>query len=56
MFVQAGVGGLAAAAAGYVRDRWGEKPRIVVVEPDGAPCLIESARAGRPLRVPGSHT
>jgi diaminopropionate ammonia-lyase len=56
VFVQAGVGGLAAAAAGYVRDRWGEQPKIVVVEPEGAPCLIESARAGRPLRVQGSHT
>ncbi|MGP3957748.1 pyridoxal-phosphate dependent enzyme [Nonomuraea sp. 3N208] len=56
VFVQAGVGGLAAAAAGYIRDRWGEQPKIIVVEPEGAPCLIESARAGRPLRVPGSHT
>ncbi|WP_344873567.1 pyridoxal-phosphate dependent enzyme [Nonomuraea antimicrobica] len=56
VFVQAGVGGLAAAAAGYVRDRWGERPRIVVVEPDGAPCLLESARAGHPVRVPGGHT
>ncbi|WP_188194037.1 pyridoxal-phosphate dependent enzyme [Nonomuraea sp. SYSU D8015] len=56
VFVQAGVGGLAAAAAGYVRDRWGEQPKIVVVEPEGAPCLIESARAGRPVRVQGSRT
>ncbi|MFD0473126.1 pyridoxal-phosphate dependent enzyme [Nonomuraea thailandensis] len=56
VFVQAGVGGLAAAAAGYVRDRWGERPRIVVVEPDGAPCLLESARAGGPVRVSGHPT
>ncbi|GAA2207781.1 diaminopropionate ammonia-lyase [Nonomuraea monospora] len=56
VFVQAGVGGLAAAAAGYVRDRWGEQPKIVVVEPDGAPCLIESARAGEPTRVAGHLT
>ncbi|WP_043628294.1 pyridoxal-phosphate dependent enzyme [Nonomuraea candida] len=56
VFVQAGVGGLAAAAAGYVRDRWGEQPRIVVVEPAGAPCLVESARAGRPVRVEGGRT
>ncbi|WP_103963025.1 pyridoxal-phosphate dependent enzyme [Nonomuraea solani] len=56
VFVQAGVGGLAAAAAGYVRDRWGERPRIVVVEPEGAPCLIESARAGTPVRVQGAPT
>ncbi|GAA2854372.1 diaminopropionate ammonia-lyase [Nonomuraea rubra] len=56
VFVQAGVGGLAAAAAGYIRDRWGEHPRIVVVEPDGAPCLIASARAGEPVRVSGHPT
>ncbi|MGR6917344.1 pyridoxal-phosphate dependent enzyme [[Actinomadura] parvosata] len=56
VFVQAGVGGLAAAAAGYVRDRWGEHPQIVVVEPEGAPCLLESARAGEPLRVGGHPT
>ncbi|MEV0384603.1 pyridoxal-phosphate dependent enzyme [Nonomuraea sp. NPDC050643] len=56
VFVQAGVGGLAAAGAAYVRDRWGEQPRIVVVEPEGAPCLLESARAGAPVRVEGGPT
>ncbi|MGI5289633.1 pyridoxal-phosphate dependent enzyme [Nonomuraea polychroma] len=55
-FVQAGVGGLAAAAAGYVRDHWGEQPKIVIVESEGAPCLIASAKAGRPVRVQGSRT
>ncbi|GAA3115652.1 pyridoxal-phosphate dependent enzyme [Streptosporangium carneum] len=56
VFVQAGVGGLAAAAAGYARDRWGERPRIVVVEPEAAPCLLASVRAGRPVRVEGGRT
>jgi diaminopropionate ammonia-lyase len=56
VFVQAGVGGLAAAAAGYVRDRWGEQPKIVVVEPESAACLLESARAGEPVRLPPSRT
>ncbi|NRQ35201.1 pyridoxal-phosphate dependent enzyme [Nonomuraea sp. NN258] len=56
VFVQAGVGGLAGAAAGYVRDRWGEEPVIVVVEPEGAPCLIDSARAGKPVRAEGAPT
>ncbi|MFF5211473.1 diaminopropionate ammonia-lyase [Streptosporangium sp. NPDC000396] len=56
VFVQAGVGGLAAAAAGYVRDRWGERPRIVVVEPQAAPCLLVSAREGRMARVEGGRT
>ena len=46
-FLQAGVGGLAAAAAAGLRQRWGrESPRIVVVEPELAACLFESARAG----------
>ena len=56
VFVQAGVGGLAAAAAGYLRDRWGDDFRLVVVEPQGAPCLLESARAGRPVAVEGGPT
>ncbi|MEV8634045.1 pyridoxal-phosphate dependent enzyme [Streptosporangium sp. NPDC051023] len=56
VFVQAGVGGLAGAAAGYVRDRWGERPRIVVVEPEAAPCLLASVRAGEPVRVEGGRT
>ncbi|HEV2675937.1 MAG TPA: diaminopropionate ammonia-lyase [Aliidongia sp.] len=56
VFVQAGVGGLAAAAAGLLRDRWGEDFTFVVVEPDGAPCLLESARAGRPVRITGAPT
>lgn len=51
VFVQAGVGGLAAAGAGYLRDRWGEAFRLIVVEPTGAPCLLESARARCPVRI-----
>ncbi len=46
-FLQAGVGGLAAAAAAGLRQHWGgEAPRIAVVEPALAACLFESARAG----------
>ncbi|MCY3752797.1 MAG: diaminopropionate ammonia-lyase [Alphaproteobacteria bacterium] len=45
--LQAGVGGLAAAVAAGLRQHWGEaSPRIVVVEPELAACLFESARAG----------
>ena len=47
-FLQAGVGGLAAAVAAGLRQHWGrEAPRVVVVEPELAACLFESARAGR---------
>jgi len=46
--VQGGVGGLAAATAAAFRQSWRERaPRLVVVEPDRAPCLFESNRQGR---------
>jgi diaminopropionate ammonia-lyase len=55
--LQAGVGGLAAALCAYFRARWGEAPVIVVAEPEAAPALIESIRAGRPRvsRGPASN-
>ncbi|WP_233491817.1 pyridoxal-phosphate dependent enzyme [Nioella nitratireducens] len=46
VFLQAGVGGMAGAVAALVRDRLGNGPRIVVVEPEAAPALFESIRAG----------
>jgi diaminopropionate ammonia-lyase len=52
VFVQAGVGGLAGAIAGYLRDRWGGRSRIVVVEPRAAACLAASAAAGTRTRSP----
>lgn len=48
IFLQAGVGGLAAASAAYARKAWGQGPRIIVVEPDAAPALFASIRAGAP--------
>lgn len=53
VFLQAGVGGFAAAVAGYLRRAWSDGPRIVVVEPEAAPCLTESLRSGFPRRVSG---
>lgn len=53
LFLQAGVGGLAAAVTARLRDHWGEAPCIVVVEPEAAATLMESVRAGRPVRAPG---
>ena len=46
IFLQAGVGGLAAASAAYARHAWGAAPRIIVVEPDAAPALYASVQAG----------
>ncbi len=53
VFLQAGVGGLAAAVAAYVRKVWGDGPRVIVVEPDAAPALIESIRAGAVVATQG---
>jgi len=43
IFVQGGCGGLAAAVAGHFSTRLDEKPTIIVVEPDRANCLLQSA-------------
>ncbi|APZ42780.1 diaminopropionate ammonia-lyase [Acidihalobacter ferrooxydans] len=53
VFVQAGVGGFAAAMTALLRAHWGDAPRIVVVEPASAPALLESVRAGRAERTAG---
>ncbi|WP_394844176.1 pyridoxal-phosphate dependent enzyme [Pendulispora brunnea] len=55
VFVQAGVGGLAAVCASYLRERWGDVV-FVVVEPMSAACLLESARRGAPAQIPGGRT
>ncbi len=54
VFVQAGVGGLAAAVCARFWQRWAaSRPRLVVVEPERADCLYQSAAAGRPTVVHG---
>lgn len=53
VFLQAGVGGLAAAVAAFARRTWGEAPCVVVVEPAAAPALMQSARAGRAVHAAG---
>lgn len=53
ILLQAGVGGVAAAMAAYFRGCWGAAPVIIVVEPDAAATLMESVRAGRPVKVAG---
>lgn len=52
VFLQAGVGGFAAAVAGHMTLVLSERrPTVVVVEPARAACLVESAKAGIPSRV-----
>jgi diaminopropionate ammonia-lyase len=53
VFLQAGVGGMAAAVAAYLRKIWGDALRIVVVEPDAAPALQASIIAGKPVVAAG---
>jgi diaminopropionate ammonia-lyase len=51
--LQAGVGGLAAAVAAQLRLAWGDPPQMIVVEPEAAPALIESIRAGKVVVTEG---
>ncbi|WP_414475706.1 diaminopropionate ammonia-lyase [Microvirga sp. M2] len=52
VFVQAGVGGVAAAVAGHLALVLGERrPTFVVVDPARAACLFETARAGHPVKI-----
>ena len=53
IFLQAGVGGLAAAAAAYFRHAWGNEPAIIVVEPEIAPAIFQSILAGKAINTPG---
>jgi diaminopropionate ammonia-lyase len=47
VFLQGGVGGLAAGVVAGLRQHWGKQgPRVVIVEPDLAACLFESGRSG----------
>lgn len=56
VFVQAGVGGLAAAVAGHLLVELGtERPRVVVVEPARAACVLACAAAGAPVRIPSGE-
>ena len=54
VFIQGGVGGVASAICAYFWEKWGkDRPRFIVVEPEQANCLQESARAGKPVVVKG---
>jgi len=53
VYLQAGVGGLAGALTWHIRHRWAVQPRIVIVEPEAAPCLAVSARTGTVATVAG---
>lgn len=55
LFVQAGVGALAAALRARFAQLWGSRaPRLVVVEPESADACLRSAAAGQPTAAAGS--
>jgi len=53
VYLQAGVGGLAAAITFMIRSNWAVQPEITIVEPDAAPCLMASSKLGEPTTVDG---
>ena len=52
VFVQAGVGGIAAAAAAHLALVLGDRrPTFIVVDPARAACIYETAKAGHPVKI-----
>lgn len=55
VFLQGGVGGLAAGIVSPFWERYGpRRPTFIVVEPEQADCLLQSARSGRADRAEGT--
>ncbi len=54
IFIQGGVGGVAAAVSVQARARWPQAtPKVIVVEPERAACLLASLEAGQLTTVGG---
>ena len=54
IFIQGGVGGVAAAVSVQARARFDPAPALIVTEPDRAACLLASAELGALTAVPGN--
>lgn len=54
VFIQGGVGGVAAAVSVQMRTTVTPVPRVVVVEPDRAACLLASAELGERTSIAGN--
>ncbi|TXH00805.1 MAG: diaminopropionate ammonia-lyase [Rhodocyclaceae bacterium] len=55
VFLQSGVGGLAAGVASYLWEYYGAaRPRLISVEPTQADCLYQSARQGKASQASGT--
>ncbi|MCA0044871.1 diaminopropionate ammonia-lyase [Celeribacter litoreus] len=54
IFLQTGVGGMAAAMVGPAVRRWGaDRPTVILCDPDQSACFLASMRAGKPTPVEG---
>ncbi|PHR71823.1 MAG: diaminopropionate ammonia-lyase [Arcobacter sp.] len=54
VFLQGGVGGMAAAVASFILETYGkDSPIFVMIEPTNAACLLQSAKNGKPTVVHG---
>jgi len=54
IFLQAGVGGMAAATCGQFWQKFGTlKPKTILVEPYSSACWFESLKAGQPVALAG---
>ncbi|SFB74342.1 diaminopropionate ammonia-lyase [Tropicimonas isoalkanivorans] len=55
VFLQTGVGGVAAAVAAQMRRRYGSgaAPRFILADPEDSACWLETIRAGTPTAVEG---
>ncbi len=54
IFLQTGVGGMAAAVAAFAKRRFGaDRPQIVLADPANSACWVESLRAGEPRAIHG---
>jgi diaminopropionate ammonia-lyase len=54
VFLQGGVGGMAAAVASFILETYQEEsPIFVMIEPTNADCLLQSAKNGTPTVVHG---
>lgn len=54
VFIQTGVGGVAAAVAGYFARRYGhQRPAIILADPEQSACWVQTLEAGKPTAVKG---
>lgn len=56
VFLQAGVGGLAAAGTWYLTNKYGKnRPKIICLEPTRADAFMESVKNGKPVHSKGDY-